>query len=99
MAPMHLAAAEAGGASGKSIFAQEKGVVRAQRSEPRSLQKSALRRARGWPLSLCYASGNIATKDDGSSMERPAKRQVVRRMAPTAKPVRSRKAANRRAVS
>ena len=52
MAPMHLAAAEAGGASRKLILAQEKGVVRAQRSEPRSLQKSALRRARGGPLAL-----------------------------------------------
>ena len=90
MAPMHLAAAEAGGSKHKSIFAQEKGVVRAQRSEPRSLQKSALRRARGLAPKPSYASGNNATKDDGSSMERPAKRQVVWRMTPTAAPVRSR---------
>ena len=62
MAPMHLAAAEAGGTSGKAIFAQETGVVRAQRSEPRPLQKSALRRAGGWPLSLVMSPGTSVTK-------------------------------------
>ena len=98
MAPMHLAAAEAGGSKRQDDFCSKERGWRGRSAASHGPTEIVLRRARGWPLSLSVLCPGASRSRPTARRSKPSRRQNAWGMEPRALPVRSRQAANRRAV-